>query len=130
MKKNQLLYKQKKYSNSVIKNNSYKIKENNINIEAKGKKSNSHNKKNIKISDNIEQTYELIESKRGGINLIQDGKYILHKFRPLDSGYSEFRCTKYKFRIKIILDVMLFVIIISMRIRLEQILVNIITQKK
>lgn len=28
MKKNQLLYKQKKYSNSVIKNNSYKIKEN------------------------------------------------------------------------------------------------------
>ena len=96
MKKNQLLYKQKKYSNSVIKNNSSKIKENNISIEAKGKKSNSHNKKNIKIADNIEHTYELIKSKRGGINLIQDGKYILHKFRPLDSGYSEFRCKKYK----------------------------------
>ena len=96
MKKNQLLYKQKKYIQSVIKNNSSKIKENNIKIEAKGKKSNSHNKKNIKIPDNIELTYELIKSKRGGINLIQDGKFILHKFRPLDSGYSEFRCKKYK----------------------------------
>ena len=40
MKKNQLIYKQEKKSNSVIKNNSSKIKESNISLEPKGKKIN------------------------------------------------------------------------------------------
>ena len=54
MKKNQLIYKQEKKSNSVIKNNSSKIKENNISLEPKGKKNKSQNKNNIKISENLE----------------------------------------------------------------------------
>ena len=54
MKKNQLIYKQEKKSNSVIKNNSSKIKESNISLEPKGKKNNSQNKNNIKIPENLD----------------------------------------------------------------------------
>ena len=68
MKKNQLIYKQEKKSNSVIKNNSSKIKENNISLEPKGKKNKSQNQNNIKIPENLNHNYELIKSKRGGLN--------------------------------------------------------------
>ena len=68
MKKNQLIYKQEKKSNSVIKNNSSKIKESNISLEPKGKKNKSQNQNNIKIPENLNHNYELIKSKRGGLN--------------------------------------------------------------
>ena len=58
MKKNQLIYKQEKKSNSVIKNNSSKIKESNISLEPKEKKINQ-NVSLIKISQIQMQYYFL-----------------------------------------------------------------------
>ena len=78
------------------KTKAQKIEFNNSSENKKKTEHKSLTKNNAKIPDNIPHNYELLKTKRGGINLIQDGKFILHKFRPLDSGYSEFRCKKYK----------------------------------
>ena len=97
MKKTITQFKLNQRSNTAEKKT--KAQKIGFNNSTENKKKTEHKslaKNNAKIPDNIPHNYEILKTKRGGINLIQDGKFILHKFRITDSGYSKFRCKKYK----------------------------------
>ena len=41
-------------------------------------------------------SYEVLDSNRGGILLIQDDKYIMNKIREINSNFAIFKCKRYK----------------------------------